>query len=116
MVSRATGYDRPYGENPYPGYDDADSAPWFAVANEGDRRLRPKDRVVFFEQSGDAVAVPVSALAGGRVVRVSLAGGHVTVRLADGGVDVRRGRRALAHTEPFWFAVAAFRPNVRIIR
>src|ERR687898_980854 len=115
VVGRETGHDRPYGTNPYPGYDDADSGPWFAAANEDDRRLRPKERVVFVEQAGDAVAVPVAAIQGGRTVRVRLAGRELTVRSARGGVDVRSGGRAIPHTEPFWFAVAAFRPNVRIV-
>lgn len=116
VVGRETGYDRPYGTNPYPGYDDADSGPWFTAANEDDRRLRPKERVVFVEHADDAVAVPHTALRGGRTVRVRLGGRELTVRAARGGVDVRSGGRTVAYTEPFWFAVAAFRPTVRIVR
>ena len=116
VVGRDTGHDRPYGQNPYPGYDDLDSGPWFATANEDDRRLQPKARVVFFERGGKAVAVPLTALQGGRTVRVPLAGGEVVVRVRRGGVDVRSGGRPLPHTLPFWFAVAAFRPDVHIIR
>jgi len=116
VVGRETGYDRPYGTNPYPGYDDADSGPWFAAANEDDRRLRPKERVVFVERGGEAVAVPVASLRGGRTGRVRLGGRELTVRADRGGVDVRSGGRTIAYTEPFWFAVAAFRPNARIVR
>jgi hypothetical protein len=116
VVGRETGHDRPYGTNPYPGYEDADTGPWFAAANEDDRRLRPKERVVFVERGGDAVVVPVAALERRRVVRVRLAGTELTVRRAGGGIDVRSGGRAVPYTEPFWFAVAAFRPNVRIVR
>jgi len=116
VVGRDTGHDRPYGTNPYPGYDDAESGPWFAARNEDDRRLLPKERVVFVEHAGEAVAVPLSALRGGRTVRVGLGGRELTVRIAGGGVDVRSGGRAIPHTEPFWFAVAAVRPNVRIAR
>ncbi|MBA3348877.1 MAG: DUF3179 domain-containing protein [Actinobacteria bacterium] len=116
VVGRETGHDRPYGTNPYPGYDDADSGPWFAAANEDDRRLRPKEVVVFVEQAGEAIVVPVSVLQGGRTVRARLAGRELTVRRVRGGVEVLSGGRAIPHTEPFWFAVAAFRPNVRIVR
>jgi len=116
VVGRETGYDRPYGTNPYPGYDDADSGPWFAAANEEDRRLRPKERVVFIEHGDDAIAVPHAALRAGRTVRIRLGGRNLTVRIVRGGVDVRSGGRTIPYTEPFWFAVAAFRPHVRIVR
>ncbi|MDQ3614334.1 MAG: DUF3179 domain-containing protein, partial [Chloroflexota bacterium] len=38
VLSRATGFDRPYGDNPYPGYDDIDSSP-FLFDQEADDRL-----------------------------------------------------------------------------
>jgi hypothetical protein len=33
-----------------------------------------------------------------------------------GAAEVHDGERLVAFDEPFWFAVAAFRPNVRIVR
>src|SRR5919197_5276008 len=44
VLSRNTGYDRPYGRNPYQGYDQPRSAP-FALGKEPDRTLPPKERV-----------------------------------------------------------------------
>jgi hypothetical protein len=44
VLSRNTGYDRPYGRNPYQGYDQPRSVP-FALGKEPDRTLPPKERV-----------------------------------------------------------------------
>lgn len=134
VLSRQTGHDRDYGRNPYSGYDDIDSPPIFPTRNENDDRLEPKERVVFIERGTDAVAIPFAVLRqkGRMVVRVGEA--RLSVRWSAGvassldsdrveaGRDVgaaqvvdERGD-AVAFHEPFWFAVAAFRPEVRIIR
>ena len=43
VLTRDTGYDRPYGSNPYPGYDDVSSRPWYGARNADDERLLPKE-------------------------------------------------------------------------
>jgi hypothetical protein len=133
VLTRHTGYSRPYGENPYSGYDDASSPPFFPAAHAGDHRLEPKERVVFLEHGKETVAVPFSALRRHRVIRVRLDGHRLLVRWRPGvasaldagiipiGRDVGAARvtengRAVAFTEPFWFAVAAFRPDTTIVR
>jgi hypothetical protein len=133
VLSRNTGYSRPYGENPYAGYDDVSSPPFFPARNADDKRLPPKERVVFLERDGSALAIPFSTLAKKRQVEVTLAGHRFGVRW-EGGVssaldsgEVASGRdvgaaqvfergRPVTFTEPFWFALAAFRPHVRIAR
>jgi hypothetical protein len=55
VLSTETGFERPYGENPYAGYDDPDSAP-FALDSEPDGALPPKERVVAV-QTGEMSAV-----------------------------------------------------------
>ncbi len=133
VLSRNTGYSRPYGENPYAGYDDVSSPPFFPTRNAGDKRLPPKERVVFLERGGSAVAIPFSTLAKKRQVEVTLAGHRFEVRW-QGGVssaldsgEIASGRdvgaaqvfeqgRPTTFSEPFWFAVAAFRPHVQIVR
>ncbi len=133
VLSRDTGFSRPYGDNPYEGYDDVDSPPFFAAANSDDKRLAPKERVVYIERGRDSVAVPYSVLEKRRVVRVEVAGRRLVVRWR-GGVasaldagEIREGRnvgaaqvledgRPVAFSEPFWFAVAAFRPDVRVVK
>ena len=133
VLSRETGHSRPYGRNPYAGYDTVDSPPFFPTKNADDDRLPPKERVVFVERGGEAVAVPFSVLRERRELTVELAGDELTVRwrpgaasaldqdsVADGrdvgSAEVLEDGRLIAFDQPFWFAVAAFRPDVRIVR
>jgi Protein of unknown function (DUF3179) len=133
VLSRDTGHDRPYGANPYECYDDVDSSPLFPVANAGDERLPPKERVVFVERGDDAVVVPYSALERKPAVRVVVGGEQLVVRFRHGPVsaldtpaiaegrevgaaEVLRDDRLVEFEEPFWFVVAAFRPDARIVR
>jgi Protein of unknown function (DUF3179) len=133
VLSRQTGHNRPYGTNPYEGYDDVDSSPVFPVANEDDDRLPPKERVVFIERDHEAVAVPYSTLERKRAVHVTVGGEKLVVRFRRGTVsaldrsavaagrdigsaEVRRDGRLVEFEEPFWFVVAAFRPEARIVR
>jgi hypothetical protein len=133
VLSRETGHARSYGENPYPGYDEVGSSPFFATRNSGDKRLPAKERVVFIERGGEAVAVPFSTLRRRKVVRLEVGKRRVVVRwragvassLDQGAVaggrdvgtaEVLENGRLVPFDEPFWFAVAAFRPNVRIVR
>jgi hypothetical protein len=134
VLSRDTGYSRPYGTNPYPGYDSVNSPPFFPVDHGNDHRLAPKERVVYVQHAGQAAAVPYSTLARLRRVAFTLAGTRLVVSWQPGvasaldGSSIAAGRdvgsaqvrdtsgRMVAFDSPFWFAVAAFRPDVRIIR
>ena len=132
VLTRDTGFSRPYGQNPYSGYDDASTPPFFGAAHANDHRLQPKERVVFLERGRDAAVVPFSVLQRRRLVRVNVGGHNLVVRWSGGiasaldSSSIPRGRDVGAATvtengkpvvfdEPFWFAVAAFRPHVRII-
>ncbi|MBA3366053.1 MAG: DUF3179 domain-containing protein [Actinobacteria bacterium] len=131
--SSQSGFLRPYGENPYAGYDDVASSPLFATANAGDRRLSPKERVVFIERDEDAIAIPFSVLERKKHITVLAGGERLNVRYRAGvgspldkpevragrkigSVEVRRGGKLVAFDQPFWFAVAAFRPDVEVVR
>jgi hypothetical protein len=133
VLSRETRHDRPYGANPYEGYDDIDSSPLFPVANDDDERLPPKERVVFIERGDEAVVVPYSVLERRRAVRVVVGDERLVVRFrhgpvsaldtgeiaegrAIGAAEVLRDGRLVEFEEPFWFVVAAFRPDARIVR
>lgn len=133
VLSRDTGFSRTYGDNPYAGYDDIDSPPYFAAANEDDDRLPPKERVVYLEAGDDAVAVPYSTLRARRELEVKVGDRTLLVRWAPGvasalddyaiaeGADIGSAEvvedgRPVVFVEPFWFSVAAFRPDVRIVR
>ncbi len=130
VLTRETGFDRSYGDNPYEGYDDVDSPPLFPVP--GDKRLPPKERVVYVERGDESVAVPYSVLARKQAVRVELGGGTLVFRWRGGvasaldtsaiasgrdvgAADVTENGKRVAFSEPFWFAIAAFDPDVRII-
>ncbi len=133
VLTRATGFSRPYGKNPYTGYDDASSPPFFPTAHSGDHRLQPKERVVFLERGDEAVAVPFTLLRRRHVIHVTVGRHHLVVRWRGGVASaldsgrIPRGRdvgsasvtekgKPVAFDEPFWFAVAAFRPRTRIVR
>ena len=132
VLSKDTGFFREYGVNPYAGYDRIDSSPLFAVRNEEDDRLPPKERVAYFEVGEKAYAVPFSSLVKKRTVQIDTEEGAVTVRWKPGvssaldDVTVASGRDVGAASvavdgepypfhEPFWFAVAAFRPDIEIV-
>lgn len=134
VLSRETGFERYYGINPYAGYDTVDNPPFFRPENTDDTRLLPKERVVFFELDDESIAVPFAALEQQGRIGVDIGGERVEVfwlegvrssldqpliRIAEtkGAADVRSvptGER-IAFDTPFWFAVAAFRPDVRIV-
>ncbi|MEQ8834174.1 MAG: DUF3179 domain-containing protein [Miltoncostaeaceae bacterium] len=173
VLTEDTGHDRPYGRNPYGGYDEPGSAPFLLRGAETDGRLAPKERVVLLDVDNDTVVVPFGVLTERRVVMVDLAGGPAVVWWREGtasaldDAEIARGRdvgsvvvfRALVdgrpadfsvlgpdalrddltgsrwtrdgravggpargarldpvhHDIPFWFSVAAFRPEARII-
>jgi Protein of unknown function (DUF3179) len=73
VLSRATGHDRDYGRNPYPGYDDV-ASPAFLFDGEVDDRLAAKERVIGIERDGDAVAVRLDALTEQGVLEVDVGG------------------------------------------
>ena len=78
VLSNDTGFDRPYGLNPYAGYDRADNPP-FLFDGELDGRLLPKDHVVAVKVGGTDVAFPFRVLEVERVVNYSSGGQEVVV-------------------------------------
>jgi Protein of unknown function (DUF3179) len=134
VLSRETGFDRDYGQNPYSGYDDIDSPPFFSAANSDDERLAPKERVVYIERGGEAAAVPFSLLEERKTLELELGGERLELEfipgvrssLDDASIEEGRevgtvtvrslpDRKPVAFDTPFWFAVAAFRPDVHVI-
>ncbi len=69
VLSQTTGYERPYGTNPYAGYDDPGGSPIAAFfGGRRDDRLPPMERVVAVRLGAATVAYPFSRL---RAVRVA---------------------------------------------
>ena len=132
VVDKDTGFSREYGANPYAGYDDVESSPIFATRGDDDDRLPPKERVVYVEVGREAFALPFSSLAEKRSIRLETDEGELVVRWKPGvasaldeatiaeGRDVGAASVLLdsapaAFSEPFWFAVAALRPDIEIV-
>lgn len=83
VLSRDTGFDRQYGSNPYPGYDDITSEP-FLFEGEVDGRFTAMTRVVGIEGESEALAVPLVVLREQGVVSVTMEGQDLTVWWAPG--------------------------------
>ena len=134
-LSQDTGFERHYGINPYAGYDDVSSSPIFPAANADDDRLQPKERVVYIERGGEAAAVPFTLLGQRRTLELVVGGDRLVLELVPGvrssldspfidegrfvgSVTVRSapGGELVPFDTPFWFAVAAFRPDVQVVR
>ena len=78
VLSRDTGFDRSYGQNPYPGYDDVNNRP-FLFEGEVDGRYTAMTRVVGVERGGEALAVPLASLQETGVIESGLAGDDLVV-------------------------------------
>jgi len=62
VLSRDTGYDRPYGQNPYQGYDNVNQSPFLYSGPPIPGKLRPMARVLIVVLGGEAVAYPFDTL------------------------------------------------------
>ncbi len=61
VLSKETGFNRPYGRNPYRGYDDINSSP-FLFRDATDPRLPPMERVLGIPVEKGNIVVPLSIL------------------------------------------------------
>ncbi|MGE3811171.1 MAG: DUF3179 domain-containing protein [Candidatus Nanopelagicales bacterium] len=110
VLLRPEGVDRPYGSNPYVGYDqDAAQRP-FLYDGEVDRRLKPLERVVAVSSGDDTVVIPFSALAK-QPVRAATVGGRVLVVLHARGVTSALDEERIAGSRDVG-AVGVFDPRI----
>jgi len=79
VLSQDTGFDRPYGTNPYSGYDDPDGDLLFGLPDDLDTRLPVKERVVGLVGGSVSVAVVRSSLVGADPLEVTLGRSRVVV-------------------------------------
>ena len=86
VLSRDTGFSRPYGSNPYAGYDRVDRPP-FLFDGEEDDRLLPKERVAAFEIGDVSAAFPFRVLETEGVVNDPVNGTDVVVFFKSGTVS-----------------------------
>ena len=83
VLNRATGHGRPYGRNPYVGYDDINSSP-FLYRGPKDGRLPPMERVVTISLNGEDVAYPFGVMEKVHVVNDTVGGRPIVVVFTKG--------------------------------
>ncbi len=86
VLSRETGFDRPYGRNPYVGYDNVDQRP-FLYDGPVDERLPPMEKVVAVGLDDTYKAYPHSITQEERVIHDELDGRVIAVFHAEGAVS-----------------------------
>lgn len=84
VLSKDTGFDRPYGRNPYVGYDDINSSPFLYRGITPEEELSAMERVLAFESNGETVAYPYSLLEEVKVIHDAVGGEDVVVFWAKG--------------------------------
>lgn len=89
VLSRETGVDRPYGENPYVGYESSDEP--FLFDGETGGPLPPMTRVVAAGGEDDPVAYPWERLASEGVLTDEIAGVDAVVLWAEGAASALDG-------------------------
>jgi Protein of unknown function (DUF3179) len=108
VLSRDTGFTRPYGANPYPGYDNIHSRP-FLFSGQKNGRFTAMTRLVGIRHGGEAVAVLLSTLRR-RVINLTIAGQPVTVWWQPGTASALSGAMIAGGSDVG--ATGAFRPVV----
>ena len=79
VLSRDTGHDRPYGRNPYAGYDQGDGPLTGFFSGEVDPRQAAMTRVVGVHDGGESLAMPTERLAESGSVTATLDGRPVVL-------------------------------------
>ena len=92
VLSRETGYSRPYGTNPYVGYDSKE-IPFLYQGPEVDSALRMLEQVIVVKHGDDSQAVPYSQLQEEGVVQFLLDGRKVAVFWKEGTASALDSRQ-----------------------
>jgi hypothetical protein len=104
VLSRDTGHSRPYGHNPYRGYDRIDQSP-FLFSDPVDKRLPPMERVLSVAANGKHRIYPFAALERTQVINAELAGVPYVV-FVKGGMSSPLDRGEVAASRPIPAATA----------
>lgn len=105
VLSRSTGFPRPYGRNPYRGYDRIDQSP-FLLSSAPDSRLPPMERVLAVRAGGAQRIYPFSRIERRPVINDEVGGEPVAVFSRPGTLSVLdeaeiRGSREIASATAF---------------
>ncbi len=79
VVGRDTGHVRPYGSNPYAGYDAVRNTPFLYRGPETPKRAAQMERVLVVEQGGESASYPYGVLAEVGVVNDLVGGAPIAV-------------------------------------
>jgi len=113
VLSRDTGHERPYGENPYEGLDTSERP--FLFAGELDERLPATSRVLGIARPGDVVAFPYEVVAadpvGGWAVVMEEVAGDPLVVFWKAGTTSALDSQQIAEGRDVG-AIAAYRPEL----
>ena len=95
VLSKDTGHDRPYGRNPYTGYDTGEGPIERFFRKTLDNRLPPMERVAALTTADPPVAYPFSTLSQERVIHDEVGGREIVVFWTPGTASaLDRGRIA----------------------
>jgi hypothetical protein len=112
VLSRDTGHERPYGENPYEGLDTSERP--FLFAGELDERLPATSRVLGIARPGDVVAFPYDAVTAdavdGWAVVMEEVAGHPVAIFWKAGTASALDSQAIVEGRDVG-AIAAYRPE-----
>lgn len=92
VLSRDTGYSRPYGTNPYPGYDSIEQTP-FLFRGDLDGRLPPMERVLGVSAGGAVKIYPHKTLGADTVINDTVGEAPVLVVTLDEARSALDSRR-----------------------
>ncbi len=108
VLSQDTGYSRPYGRNPYSGYDDIHRSPFLYVGPPTPGQLPAMARVLAVELNGEAVAFPYQELETAGIVNEAVGGQPIVVFWQPGAVSAL-DQDAIAEGRPVGSASAYLR-------
>lgn len=115
VLDKDTGFDRPYGEDPYGNYYE-DSFVLFPVENEDDR-IHPKTVIFGIKVKGKFKAYLEKDLKKKRVIMDKVGGEDIKVeRSPDGAVKITNltTGKEVVKERGFWFAWYAFHPDTKV--
>ncbi|WP_340103753.1 DUF3179 domain-containing protein [Rhodohalobacter sp. 8-1] len=93
VLSRNTGYNRNYGENPYAGYDDINNSPFLLDEDELTDKLPPMEKVIGVRSGEASRAYPYSETSEERVIQDVINGEPIVIFHVEGMASAMDNRR-----------------------
>ncbi len=115
VLSQDTGFDRPYGRDPYGSYYE-DSFLLFPVENEDDR-VHPKTVIFGIEINGEFMAYTEEDVKKEEIIKDEVGGINIKIEMTDSGeVEITNEDTGeeIVKERSFWFAWYAFHPETKL--